>query len=59
MWTDYQNDLILNDHLIQGDAWPPEAMEIMSTAGIEPTAGPVTFEEKHGGGGEEDEGGDH
>jgi hypothetical protein len=59
MWTDYQNDLILNDHLIQGDAWPPEAMEIMSNAGIEPTAGPVTFEEKHGGGGEEDEGGDH
>ncbi len=35
MWTNYQNDLILDDHLIKDGAWPSEAQEIMKCAGIE------------------------
>ncbi|MFT4114564.1 hypothetical protein [Silvibacterium sp.] len=36
MWTNYQNDLILNDHLVIGKVWPAEARRIMQEAGIEP-----------------------
>jgi hypothetical protein len=36
MWTNYQNDLILDDHLITDGRWPLEAQEIMKAAGIEP-----------------------
>lgn len=43
MWTNYQNDLILDDHLIKGGKWPDEAKEIMKEAGIEPKAGPVAY----------------
>lgn len=35
MWTNYQNDLILDDHLVRDNAWPAEAQEIMKNAGIE------------------------
>jgi hypothetical protein len=35
MWTNYQNDLILDDHLIKDNAWPLDAQEIMRIAGIE------------------------
>ena len=35
MWTNYQNDLILDDHLIKDNVWPAEAQEIMKNAGIE------------------------
>lgn len=35
MWTNYQNDLILDDHLIKDGNWPAEAQEIMKNAGIE------------------------
>ncbi len=43
LWTNYQNDLILNDHLVTDDKWPPEALEIMKNSGIEPSAGPVAY----------------
>jgi hypothetical protein len=35
MWTNYQNDRILDDHLIQSQEWPADAKEIMRNAGIE------------------------
>ena len=37
MWTNYQNDLILDDHLVKDNAWPAEAQEVMKNAGIETT----------------------
>lgn len=40
MWTNYENDLILDDHLIQKDDWPAEAKEVQKNAGIEPGANP-------------------
>jgi hypothetical protein len=43
MWTNYQNDLILNDHVVKDESWPSEAQEIMRSAGIEPSFGPVTY----------------
>lgn len=43
MWTNYQNDLILNDHLVTNGRWPEEATEIMKNAGIEPKAGSVSY----------------
>jgi len=36
LWTNYQNNLILDDHLVSGGQWPAEAKEIMKAAGIEP-----------------------
>jgi hypothetical protein len=41
LWTNYENDRILDDHLVKDSAWPDEATQIMSHAGIEPSAGPV------------------
>ncbi|MDR3792984.1 MAG: right-handed parallel beta-helix repeat-containing protein [Terracidiphilus sp.] len=38
LWTNYQNDLILDDHLVNGNNWPTEAKEVMRNSGIEPTA---------------------
>jgi len=35
MWSNYQNDLILDDHLVKDKEWPAEAQEIMKNAGIE------------------------
>ncbi len=43
LWTNYQNDLILDDHLITGGVWPVEAQQVMKAAGIEPNAGPVAY----------------
>jgi hypothetical protein len=43
MWTNYQNDLILNDHFIKDGNWPDEAKEVMKNAGIEPDAGEITY----------------
>ena len=43
MWTNYQNDLILNDHLVMGNAWPAEAQEIMKNAGVETTVSLPTY----------------
>lgn len=44
MWTNYENDLILNDHLVHDEDWPAEARDIMNNAGIEPSPNVV----KHG-----------
>lgn len=35
-WDVYQNDLILDDHLVQGRNWPAAAKAVMDAAGIEP-----------------------
>ena len=43
MWTNYENDRILDDHLVKDSDWPAEARQIMSHAGIEPSAGPVVW----------------
>ena len=43
MWTNYQNDLILDDHLVTDGRWPSEAQAIMRNAGIEPSAGQVEY----------------
>ena len=43
MWTNYENDLILDDHLVQDEQWPPEAAQVMKDAGIEKSAGPVEY----------------
>ena len=45
LWTNYQNDLILDDHLVVQGNWPNQAQQIMKDAGIEPSAGPVAYEE--------------
>ncbi len=45
LWTNYQNDLILDDHLVTDDKWPPEAIAIMKNAGIEPSEGPAAYED--------------
>jgi hypothetical protein len=54
MWTNYENDLILNDHLVQDGKWPNEAKEIMKNSGIEPSAGPVEYEDAKPGADEAD-----
>lgn len=41
MWTNYENDLILDDHLVNGEEWPAEAIAVMKNAGLEPSAQPV------------------
>ena len=41
MWTNYENDLILDDHPIENEGWPAEAEDVMKNAGIEPSAGLV------------------
>ena len=52
LWTNYQNNLILNDHYITDGKWPAEAQEIMKNAGIEPSAGPVVYGDAQPGAGE-------
>lgn len=52
MWANYQNDLILEDHLVIDDKWPAEAQAIMHHSGIEPSAGPVEYGETNAGGDE-------
>jgi len=48
MWTNYENDLILDDHLVKDNQWPDDARQIMDHAGIEPSAGPVEYGEATG-----------
>ena len=45
LWTNYQNDLILDDHLVKDGNWPEDAKEVMKNAGIEPSAGVVAYAE--------------
>jgi hypothetical protein len=52
MWTNYQNDLILDDHLITNAKWPIEAQEVMRNAGIEPSAKTVEYGDAKAGTGE-------
>ncbi len=41
LWTDYENDQILDDHLVHGEDWPPEAQSVMRNAGVQPAAGSI------------------
>jgi hypothetical protein len=43
MWTNYENNLILDDHLIKDKNWPLETKQIIDNAGVEPSAGPVEY----------------
>ncbi len=47
LWTNYENNLILDDHLIPPNTpvnqWPAEAQSVMRNAGIEPSAGSVAY----------------
>jgi hypothetical protein len=43
MWTNYENDLILDDHLVENNNWPAEAVDVMKNSGIEPAAGTVEY----------------
>lgn len=43
MWTNYENDLILDDHLVKDGQWPDEARKIMREAGIEAFEEPVAY----------------
>lgn len=43
LWTNYQNDLILDDHLVKDGNWPEEAREVMKDSGIEASAGIVGY----------------
>jgi hypothetical protein len=52
LWTNYQNNLILNDHYITDGKWPAEAQEIMKNSGIEPAAGSVEYGNAKPGAGE-------
>ena len=45
MWTNYENDLILNDHFIPDDKWPKVARQVIKSAGIEPSTDPETSRE--------------
>lgn len=40
MWTNYENDRILNDHLVTNEQWQADARQIMRDSGIEPTLAP-------------------
>ncbi|HTV10080.1 MAG TPA: DUF1565 domain-containing protein [Candidatus Aquilonibacter sp.] len=41
LWTNYQDNLILDDHLITDGQWPVDAQKIMKDSGIEPTFAPL------------------
>jgi hypothetical protein len=43
LWNNYQNNLILDDHLIKDGNWPADAREVMRNSGIEASAGPVSY----------------
>jgi hypothetical protein len=52
LWTNYQNNLILDDHLVTDGGWPAEAQQVMKDAGIETSAGPVAYGDAKPGEGE-------
>ncbi|ESQ84035.1 hypothetical protein AEAC466_09835 [Asticcacaulis sp. AC466] len=43
IWSAYQEDLIVDDHLVTDGKWPDGARQVMANAGIMPEAGPVEF----------------
>ena len=42
-WDEYNDNIISDDHLISGKAWPAEARRVIDNSGIEPSAGPVEY----------------
>jgi hypothetical protein len=54
LWTNYENDLILDDHLVQDEQWPADAVLVMKDAGIEKSAGPVEYGDAKAGAGDSD-----
>ncbi len=44
MWTNYENNLILDDHPVTAKNWPTDATQVISNAGIEPSAGAVDYD---------------
>lgn len=52
LWNNYQNNLILDDHLVTDDKWPADAQGVMKNSGIEPSAGLVEYEDAKPGPGE-------
>jgi len=44
LWNNYQNNLILDDHLVTDGAWPADALDVMKSSGIEAAAGAVEYE---------------
>lgn len=44
IWDAYNNNRILDDHLVQGSAWPAEARKVMEASGIEPKAGTPDYD---------------
>jgi hypothetical protein len=52
LWNNYQNNLILDDHLVTDGKWPAEAVEVMKNSGIEPSAGKVEYGDAKAGAGE-------
>lgn len=43
IWTAYQNDIIADDHLVSDGKWPQAARQVMANAGIDPSAGDVSW----------------
>lgn len=41
LWTNYQDNLILDDHLITNGQWPADAQQVMKDSGIEPRFAPL------------------
>ena len=52
LWNNYQNNLILDDHLVTDGKWPADAVEVMKNSGIEASAGKVEYGEATAGAGE-------
>lgn len=43
IWTPYVNNMIEDDHLVLGNAWPAEARRVMQQAGLEPEMGQLEY----------------
>ena len=52
LWNNYQNNLILDDHLVTDGRWPVEAQDVIRNSGIETSAGPVEYGDAKPGAGE-------
>ncbi len=43
IWTTYQQNLIVDDHLVGDGKWPDEARQVIANAGLAPDAGLIQF----------------
>ncbi len=43
LFNDYLNNVISDDHLVKGGSWPADARGVMANAGIEASAGDVSY----------------